>query len=92
MNRILLATTTAASLILSACGSETSSAPSGASAAKDPVACAQGNTIAGGTLTIATGEPAFPPYVLNDATPQDGQGFEAAIGMAVAKQDRKSVV
>ncbi len=37
-----------------------------------------------GVLTIATGEPAFPPYVLNDETPEDGQGFEAAVAMAVA--------
>ena len=48
--------------------------------------CAAGNTIEDGVLTIATGEPAFPPYVLNDATPEDGQGFEAAVAMAVARE------
>jgi polar amino acid transport system substrate-binding protein len=48
--------------------------------------CAAGNTIADGVLTIATGEPAFPPYVLNDATPEDGQGFEAGVAMAVARE------
>ncbi len=48
-------------------------------------ACAEGKTVTAGTLTIATGEPAFPPYVINDATPQDGQGFEAAVAMSVAK-------
>jgi polar amino acid transport system substrate-binding protein len=48
--------------------------------------CAAGATIAADTLTIATGEPAFPPYVINDATPEDGQGFEAAVAMAVAKE------
>lgn len=53
----------------------------------DPAAaCAAGNTIDEGVLTIATGEPAFPPYVLNDATPEDGQGFEAAVAMAVARE------
>lgn len=48
--------------------------------------CAAGATIDSDTLTIATGEPAFPPYVINDATPEDGQGFEAAVAMAVARE------
>ena len=34
-------------------------------------------------LTVATGEPAFPPYVIDDA-PETGQGFEAALAYAVA--------
>ncbi len=54
--------------------------------APDPAACVQGNTVDEGVLTIATGEPAFPPYVLNDATPEDGQGFEAAVAMGVARE------
>ena len=48
--------------------------------------CAAGNTIEADKLTIATGDPAFPPYVINDATPEDGQGFEAAVAMAVARE------
>ncbi len=60
-----------------------SEAPAGVSSAAD---CAAGNTITDGVLTIATGEPAFPPYVINDATPEDGQGFEAAVAMAVARE------
>ena len=32
---------------------------------------------------MATGEPAFPPYVIDD-TPETGQGFEAAVAYAVA--------
>jgi polar amino acid transport system substrate-binding protein len=47
--------------------------------------CAAGKTVTADVLTIATGEPAFPPYVINDATPEDGQGFEAAVAMSVAK-------
>ena len=47
--------------------------------------CAAGNTVDDGVLTIATGEPAFPPYVLDD-DPASGQGFEAAVGMAVARE------
>lgn len=42
-------------------------------------------TVAAGTLTIATGEPAYSPWVLNDA-PEKGEGFEAAVAYAVAQQ------
>jgi polar amino acid transport system substrate-binding protein len=47
--------------------------------------CAAGKTIAADQLTIGTGEPAFPPYVI-DNKPESGQGFEAAVAQAVAKQ------
>ena len=36
-------------------------------------------------LTIATGEPAYPPYVLDDE-PESGEGFEAAVAYAVAAE------
>jgi polar amino acid transport system substrate-binding protein len=36
-------------------------------------------------LTIATGEPAYEPWVLNDA-PESGEGFEAAVAYAVASE------
>ncbi len=38
-----------------------------------------------GTLTVATGEPAFPPWVPND-DPSLGEGFEAGLVYAVAEQ------
>ncbi len=38
-----------------------------------------------GTLTIATGEPAYFPYVIDD-DPSSGEGFEAAIAYAVAEE------
>ncbi|MFP5332850.1 MAG: ABC transporter substrate-binding protein [Acidimicrobiia bacterium] len=38
-----------------------------------------------GVLTIATGEPAFPPYVI-DNDPANKQGFEAAVAYAVANE------
>lgn len=47
--------------------------------------CAAGKTVSDGVLTIATGDPAFPPYVLED-DPASGQGFEAAVGTAVARE------
>lgn len=38
-----------------------------------------------GKLTIATGEPAYYPWVIDDA-PESGEGFEAAIAYAVAEE------
>ncbi|MEX2654070.1 MAG: ABC transporter substrate-binding protein [Acidimicrobiia bacterium] len=38
-----------------------------------------------GVLTVATGEPAYPPYVLDD-NPESKQGFEAAVAYAVANE------
>ena len=42
-------------------------------------------TIDEGVLTIATGEPAFYPWVIDDA-PETGEGFEAAVAYAVAAE------
>ncbi|MFM8942501.1 MAG: ABC transporter substrate-binding protein [Acidimicrobiaceae bacterium] len=58
-----------AALGLASCGNEDSSS-----------ACP---TIESGKLTIATGTPAFEPWVVGDA-PESGEGFEAAIAYAVA--------
>lgn len=47
--------------------------------------CTAGNTLNDGVLTPATGDPAFFPYVLDD-TPESGEGFEAAVVAAVARE------
>lgn len=57
-------------------------APTGALASQH-AACAEGRTIEEGVLTIATGNPAYAPWVLND-DPTGGEGFEAAVAYAVA--------
>lgn len=38
-----------------------------------------------GKFTIATGEPAYYPYVIDDA-PESGEGFEAAVAYAIAEE------
>ena len=51
-------------------------------------------TITEGKLTIATGNPAYSPWVENDA-PESGEGFEAAVAYAVAGElgyDAENVV
>jgi len=64
--------------VLTACGSSSDSAAS---------TCEPGKlaTVTDGVLTIATGEPAYYPWVIDDK-PESGQGFEAAVALAVAKQ------
>ena len=47
-------------------------------------ACAAGKTLTPGKLTIATSEPAYFPWVI-DNKPQSGKGFEAAVAYAIAK-------
>lgn len=51
----------------------------------DDSAAPEGDTITAGKLTIATGEPAYYPWVIDDQ-PESGEGFEAAVAYAVADQ------
>ncbi len=47
--------------------------------------CAAGLTLADDKLTIATGNPAYFPWVIDDA-PESKQGFEAAVAYAIANE------
>lgn len=47
--------------------------------------CAAGKTITDGKLTVATGNPAYYPWVHDDA-PEAGKGFEAAVAYGVAEK------
>lgn len=47
--------------------------------------CAAGRTLSGGKLTVATGNPAYFPWVIDDA-PESKLGFEAAVAYAVAER------
>jgi polar amino acid transport system substrate-binding protein len=81
IRRLSVALAATSLLTLAACGGDDSSSSSaeGTSTESD---CA---TIAEGKLTIGTGSPAFSPWVENDA-PESGEGFEAAVGMAIAAE------
>lgn len=69
----------AAALVLTACAGGTDSASS------EPAADGSLETVTAGKLTIATGEPAFEPWVIGDA-PESGEGFESAVAYAVAEE------
>jgi polar amino acid transport system substrate-binding protein len=45
--------------------------------------CTSDATLTAGKFTVATGDPAYFPYVIDDA-PETGEGFEAAVVYAVA--------
>jgi polar amino acid transport system substrate-binding protein len=77
---IFSAVVIAAALTLSGCSSSDSATSEAASCAKADLA-----TVTEGKLTIATGEPAYYPWIIDDA-PETGNGFEGAVAYAVAKQ------
>ena len=75
--RAVAASLTIAALSLTAaCGS----AP-----AEKKAAAAENETVTPGKLTIATGNPAYTPWVIDDK-PESGKGFEAAVAYKVAEK------
>lgn len=85
MRKSLIGLLAVAGLTLSACGGSSTSSDTTAAAGSTGNECTTGKTLAEGKLTIGTGNPAFSPWVENDA-PEAGEGFEAAVAYAVAKQ------
>jgi polar amino acid transport system substrate-binding protein len=69
-------------LVIAACGGDTADTTTadGAGCGVDELELVQP-----GVLTVATGEPAFPPWVIDD-DPTNQEGFEAAVAYAVATQ------
>ena len=87
--RFGIALVAASALFLSACSSSSETAESAAPTAAETTASACGpdslQTLTTGKLAIATGEPAYYPWVIDDA-PESGAGFEAAVAYAVATE------
>jgi|UniRef100_UPI00404A24B7 polar amino acid transport system substrate-binding protein len=79
-NGLVIALTVAFAFGISACSSSDSTESASGSCEKADLV-----TVADGVLTIATGEPAYYPWVIDDA-PESGEGFEAAVAYAVATQ------
>jgi len=95
VRRSLVLTSAVAALLLAACGSSTDSASTTSAAPSDSASesaspsatCSPESlqTLVPGQLTIATGEPVFPPWMLDD-DPTSGKGYESAVAYAVAEQ------
>ncbi len=78
----------AALLAASACApQDEDSSGTGSSDGGDAGACSPGDlqTVEPETLTIATDEPAYEPWMVDD-DPTNGEGFESAVAYAVAEQ------
>ncbi len=71
-------------LVAVACGTE-EDAGSGGSQACELGDISTLDLKAADTLTVATGEPVFPPWMIDD-DPANGQGFESAVVYAVAEE------
>ncbi|MDN4474112.1 ABC transporter substrate-binding protein [Demequina zhanjiangensis] len=86
LRRASVAVVALSTLALAGCSSsteaETSATPTDAATAGAEAAL---ETFTEGKLTIATGEPAYEPWVIGDA-PESGEGFEAAVAYAVAEE------
>jgi|UniRef100_UPI00404AFC02 polar amino acid transport system substrate-binding protein len=76
----IAAITAAAALTLTGCSSSDSDSTASASCDRADLA-----TVTDGKLTIATGEPAYYPWVIDD-NPESAEGFEGAVAYAVAAQ------
>jgi polar amino acid transport system substrate-binding protein len=79
LRTVLAAAAAAAALVITGCASATP-----VPTATDTAGALEG-TITPGKLTIATGDIAYFPYVIDD-DPTSGEGFEAAVAYAVADQ------
>jgi len=80
----VLATT---ALAVTACAPQESSSDAGASGSSGSGSCAPADldTVADDTLTIATDQPAYEPWMVDD-DPTNGEGYESAVAYAVAEQ------
>lgn len=93
MRHLVLAATATATLALTACaptdeadsGSDSATDGSSESPAADECTPDSMETVADGTLTIATDDPAYEPWFV-DNDPTNGQGYESAVAYAIAEQ------
>jgi polar amino acid transport system substrate-binding protein len=76
--------------VLAGCGSDSEGASEEADTTEEAAAGAEGGCETlplkeDGVLTVATGEPAFEPWVVDD-DPTNGEGYESAVVYAVAEE------
>jgi polar amino acid transport system substrate-binding protein len=70
--------------LVAGCGSKDESTDTGAAATASNCTPQKLDTQKAGQLTVATDDPAYPPYFI-DNDPTNGKGFESAVAYAIAK-------
>jgi polar amino acid transport system substrate-binding protein len=82
-----------AGIAVAGCGSSSSggspsSANQGAAATAIAGACSPGTlkTVDPGNITIGVDQPVYPPWFNDNKTPVDGNGYESAVDLAIAKR------
>ncbi len=83
--KFILGATILLALGLTSCASQKSATETASGSTSSTCTPSSLKTVTPNSLTVATGAPAYEPWVLNDK-PESGQGFEAAVAYAVAKQ------
>ena len=87
--RILALLSLLAALAFAACGDDdegdSTSADDTATASAEECTADKLETLDQGVLTVATDDPAFPPY-FEDNDPTNGEGFESAVAYAIADE------
>jgi polar amino acid transport system substrate-binding protein len=100
VNRLVvgLAALAATSMAVTGCGTSSSgsgpvaSVPPSVSPSTAPAALIPGctpstlKTVSAGNITIGVDQPVYPPWFNHNKTPIDGNGFESAVDLAIAKE------
>ncbi|HVW82229.1 MAG TPA: ABC transporter substrate-binding protein [Mycobacteriales bacterium] len=96
MNRVAsgLAALAAATVALAGCGSSSSgggatATPTGTASSASLIAgCSPSTlqTVSAGNITIGVDQPVYPPWFNDNNSPIDGNGFESAVDLAIAKE------
>jgi polar amino acid transport system substrate-binding protein len=81
--RAIISVLIALGLLAAACGDDDSETET--AAGDDTATCDPLPTKDDGVLTVATGEPVFPPWMIDD-DPANGEGFESAVVYALAEE------
>lgn len=96
MNRVAMgmAALAATSVVVAGCGSSSSGSGDNPTVTDTTTtgtqagACtpAKLQTVSSGNITIGVDQPVYPPWFNDNKTPIDGNGFESAVDLAIAKQ------
>lgn len=85
MRRPLLISTAALALVLAGCSAPADETDASSSSTSADCGTESLQTVTDGTLTIATDDPAYEPWFV-DNDPSNGEGYESAVAYAIAEE------